>query len=963
MDRYSILHGTNVAGGYKILGSAKAVASLLSKFGATDASSVATVVQNILGGFTSLPGYEKELMNTKPVAVRYAPMHLYKKKEMASLKPFCAMSISGAENRPGRITQYTQTWFFPRELMHTGGDFNYLDLLFGTHLTSWQEVEAFRQNQIRMDFSQLPEKVKPELKANDLRCVLRTVEAIYQGKNIVIRLENGLSFNQRAFELLQQIYSLIQPRLATEVGFATYQDPKTLSDLARENSIRIFVLPAEAPLDGLQNAGNLILDLQEPLTLEATPVALTLEKWTKLAWEVRQPALEKIFAKVDDFQNPDLYVQHSENFFAFLQRFEAWCADAGKNGSVATMEALYKEYETSVEGMQIPAVKQQFRNRIPALLKERGKLNELVSQSIFLALHGKNAEEKNRNLQYCQFALDIGIIDALPAVQETGKLVRNQADQEWTTKWDAEAQRRDTEKAELIQTHEHQTAELKQKLSDTVEKAKAAMAKQKADADAAMAKQKAESDDALAKQKAEADEAMTTQKAEAAAALVALKTQAEAALTKQKAQADEALAAQKAEAEATLATQKAASEAALATQKAEAETALATQKAQSEEALATQKQQSEATIAKLKEENADSLEKMKAAALTKIKEANALTKQAQDELAEEKSSHEKTRAELSATGEKLNAKTEELAAVQDTVEAAEKAKAKADKIIKADFKRMLVFAGAGFLAAALIFGLIMLIVGLVSGGEEAPETTIPTITTAPTTEPTTVPTTEPTTVPTTVPETEPEGPDFTVWTDGEAAGWLLAQVPEIAEIVYDNVDQFLVDMEPVEGYAPTAMLLTQVSQGEEYTLENFAVLLQRTEQEAADGEETESGEEPAETTPAEEPEATESTESTESEETAAAGDAENTPDPFANPTMVITCGDFMLVVYGNEDAMDMAMKAISNMVEPEEQVTIQWNLADGVKTAVVAAYALAEGQWWNMASTLPEEQEDVPAET
>jgi hypothetical protein len=72
MERYSLLHGTDVTGTYKQLGNSKGLASFLSQMGATDPGATAKLVQNQINGFVSLAGYEKDPVTDKPVAVRYA---------------------------------------------------------------------------------------------------------------------------------------------------------------------------------------------------------------------------------------------------------------------------------------------------------------------------------------------------------------------------------------------------------------------------------------------------------------------------------------------------------------------------------------------------------------------------------------------------------------------------------------------------------------------------------------------------------------------------------------------------------------------------------------------------------------------------------------------------------------------------------------------------------------------------
>ena len=111
MNRYSMLWGTSPSGEYRLLWSSRGMADFLGSLGATDRGKTADTTQNILRAFGDFPDYPAQPSDDKPVAIHYAPMHLYKLPEFpAELKPFCALSVTGAENRPGgRNSTYSQT--------------------------------------------------------------------------------------------------------------------------------------------------------------------------------------------------------------------------------------------------------------------------------------------------------------------------------------------------------------------------------------------------------------------------------------------------------------------------------------------------------------------------------------------------------------------------------------------------------------------------------------------------------------------------------------------------------------------------------------------------------------------------------------------------------------------------------------------------------------------------------------
>ena len=142
----------------------------------------------------------------------------------------------------------------------------------------------------------------------------------------MIRLEKGYSFNTRAWEILMPIYALMPPRLATEIGFATYQDPSAIRKMVADTSIRIFVLPAECPLEPKDTDGFLVMDLNNPSTIPSKPkdeLISMLTRWNKLRWEIRQEVMEKLFFDTETtFQDKTLFIQRSKEYFG--NAFFAW---------------------------------------------------------------------------------------------------------------------------------------------------------------------------------------------------------------------------------------------------------------------------------------------------------------------------------------------------------------------------------------------------------------------------------------------------------------------------------------------------------------------------------------------------------------------------------------------------------------------------------------------------------------
>ena len=84
------------------------MADFLGSLGATDRGKTADTTQNILRAFGDFPDYPAQPSDDKPVAIHYAPMHLYKLPEFpAELKPFCALSVTARKIAPADATAPT----------------------------------------------------------------------------------------------------------------------------------------------------------------------------------------------------------------------------------------------------------------------------------------------------------------------------------------------------------------------------------------------------------------------------------------------------------------------------------------------------------------------------------------------------------------------------------------------------------------------------------------------------------------------------------------------------------------------------------------------------------------------------------------------------------------------------------------------------------------------------------------
>ncbi len=930
MERYSNLYGTAGDGGekgvYMWLGCSAGLPAFLTGVGAVNSKMTMDTVGGVLDVFPAMDGtvpgfqrsYDKHPDTDYPVAVCYAPMHLYKRPDMPkNMQPFSAVCVGGSENRSEyaakrgleidmndrgsgdkRIATYHQTYYIARDLMHTavtqkvnGVDrsFNYLDQIFGTRLLGYLEVGDFKAGKENLDFDALPAKVTPRLARPDMATVFHAISTVFDDKSVVIRLEAGCNFNRRAWELLIPMYALMPPRLATEIGFATYLDPKRIRSKITETSIRVFVIPAEYELKDVEGSDILVLDLNDPKSLPAMPkddLAKMLNRWNKMEWELRQPAMEKLFADTaTNFNDKELFIQRSRDFFA--DPFFAWEKSDGDKGSITTLEGLKAKFDSMPLCAAVPWVKDRFVRKVPSLLKKGVTVKQLAAEALAVALYGQNETEKKQAQAMYRFAQELGGVEVIPCAKEAAKLASSIDGQKLLAQiaqTEAEMQRKQeeyqAEKTALIAAHA------------------AAVAKLKAEQEAAIA-------DLTTGHRTELAELERKHQTE----LTGLMDRHQTELTEMERKRQEELA--KMEQQIQAIKEKAAEMIREARQRAEAAGNLA---AETQQKLDEEQKGHAETKAALAEAN-ERLERAKTAHLElkkKLEEALERLKPMDEAIAAAKQAE-------------ADARAAERAARQAEADA-QKAKEKADKAIKDGNKRMIIGAAAGFLVAALIFGVILLVVSLVSG--EPVETTDPavietTLATEPSEEPT-EPTEEPTEAPT---EPEPEVPDLSVWTDDVAARWLTEQVEGIGSFELLDPENLPEDLAAVDGYGAVA-LLRMAQSGED----SYAVLMQRLPGGVSDGTMqmdpdalADGGEEADATGEVTEPEETEApTEETGAEPTEETEPGETTVElpvvEVEGARIVFVSEEFVLVVYGDDDTVAASLEVFRYLTaEPVQE--------------------------------------------
>lgn len=428
MDRYSYIYGTDERGVYAPLGASEGLYDFLNSVGVVNFGKVIDTVKNTLTGFMQLP----EGKNPAPVAVCYAPMHLGKREDMRGVRSFAAVGVTGNE-QTDRHTKYSQTVFIPLKLMYetvseNGIAYNYLDQIFGTCRLTWQDMYENRLGIQKIDLDALPEKIEPRVLAKDLAVVIGTCKAVYDEKTVVIRLEKNCDFNNRANQILAGIYSLLQPKMATEVGFAVCVEQDHIKSMTSDTSIRIFVMPSDYALDAVSGPGTAVFDLsdaEKSYTIEADPVSNALRRWNRLDWKRRQPVMEKLFEDTDaTYKSKELFTERTEAFFA--DPFFRWRNSKEDDGKIQSLEQLREKYESFPLCEKVEWIQADFVRKVPALLKPL-KLKDLTSQALANALYGEDNSQKHYQELYL-FATKMGGVDTIAASRTVARKALDQAE-------------------------------------------------------------------------------------------------------------------------------------------------------------------------------------------------------------------------------------------------------------------------------------------------------------------------------------------------------------------------------------------------------------------------------------------------------------------------------------------------------------------------------------------------------
>ena len=967
MDRYSTIRGTIASGAEMRLAESDGLSAFLQSLGALDANSVLQVVDSQLRGFERLTGYETEKQNQKPVAIRYAPMHLYKMRGMEKVRPFCALSVSGVENREDRISQYSQTFIFSHEQALRGTDgYNYLDMLLGTELLSWKTLELYRNKQASLECDSPLRKIIPKIEAHDLIVTLKTVEAIYQKKNVVIQLEPNFSFNDRALSLLAGIYSLLPPRLAVEVGYATYQRAADIPKIVERNSIRIFVLPAGESVGQLPDS-FLLLDLATtPAPVKKTPLMETLVKWVQFPWERRQSAMQELFKDEREYQDETVFVQKSTACFDAIRSAEQWSRDTSKNGTISSLEELYAEYEAH-QSQYVPWFDEMFRNRITALLKAPNTLDHLNAQAAE-KLRTAVKEEQPQMRKVYLFGQKFGKVDINTLCNLVSEHQKSKDDIERALDREkAEAalaaEQENTRKAEEARNTAVAAEKENTRKAEEYGKAAVAVERQRA-ADAVAAEQENTRKAVEAGNAAVAAEKENTRKAEedGKAAVAAERQRGADAVAAEQENTRKAVEAAKTKAAIELAQERESYRAALEAEKAntikakedgEAAVAAVQQEKDALYAKASaaykelQKHDSEVGIALQQEQQLHRQADEKAQALGAEKES------LQQALSRERKNAEILNQNLAKTIHERDAAQSKISAAEDAAQrackekdamfekqqsalaAADDAKEKLDNYKRGKYNTRLIATGgiAGLLVGALIVGGVWLCVTLFGSSKNSTPSPAPTTATVPATMATEIPETtvetEPveTTQETQVPTTEATQPATNPSIDAAALSQLPDQVSSIKTVKTDDLESWIPEPLSREGtYQPLALLTTAESvpeNAEDAAGFSYALLVQQNH-------------------------------------------AETTPDSSDSFSANLTLSDeqYILFVFGDEDMQHAAFEVFDVLIPDETQISVTWGGQRTLNLNSLVVELLNDSDWWrqlNVFSTTAQEQTPAKA--
>lgn len=472
MERYGVIYGTDSLGEYGQMAISDNIRDLVERTNTPYPMEAVELAQKLMSGYEQLGDWDGQPKKNKPLAIRYGCVRLANRFDMpAEMKPLYAVSVSGVEILLGykKYNYAGMALVDRRELLSQTG-MNYMDHIFGTHLLGAGEMERVRQGMGKCDPALKPERVTPVLKEEDLPAAVTIANLVLSGKRVIVRLEKGYVFNQRALELLAQVYSLLPPQRAIETGFAAYVPTGKIKTAIDEVGISIFVVPGDVTVsDGV--AGCTLVDLEQDAKFPGGNMAVCLRRWAQLGWEDRYEAMLKVFGGLNGAApSGDEYVAKSIKFFSDpIFKFKP------APGKCPTLEALKAEFDRyPALAMDIGSLNETFRRAIPVLMGTEAVFFQQKAGAAALARTARDPEERKKQTALYRFAQKLEPGDAsLHAIVQTEKLVEEKLQAETREKIEA-AERVAAEQAEKM------AAELRAKAREEQEQA---LSRQAADHD------------------------------------------------------------------------------------------------------------------------------------------------------------------------------------------------------------------------------------------------------------------------------------------------------------------------------------------------------------------------------------------------------------------------------------------------------------------------------------------------
>lgn len=974
MELHRYLYGTRADGAYsEIARSDNLYDFLISEIGA---NSVRNVMDRVVGAFHTfqrLSDYFQYTKKEKPVTISYAPLYLDVFPGMPTdILPLSAIGVSGPENRgnegpwavgegEGRDTSFCQLEMFHCKDLYQDNDFNHLDILFGTSALSDVEIKQIRREEKSLDDVVHPRIVAPNMRDMDKNHVFSAVDALLSGKDVVIHLESGVTFNYRSKEVLMQIYSMLPPQYAVGLGYSSYQAPKNIAALRRKWSMRIFVVPGEEPLTADIPSEMVTIDFSARIEEKKDSLWECLQTWYDMPWNRRLMALRTLFADIGRGNiTRDDFVRTSTEYKKALGELPGWRKRYPK-GSISNLRELKAAYDDFGKWSLLTDGQEIFRNRISYMLRQGVSISGLIAEACERSKHEENAILKAECEKLYKFGskfstLDVQKLDGLydKFYQDREASVVNAAVREEQVKHAAVVKAKETEIVSLKADHKK---ELKEKDDQ--------LAKQNSDHDAEKIRIQGEHQAEITRLETahqmelgkkdqeitnlneqhkvdlgKKDQEITDLKVQHKAdverkdqEMIDLNVRHKAALDKK----DQEMIGLNAQHQVALGKKDQEIRNLQGTYEAEKE--ILNQKLKDVEKDASNKEQ---TIENLRNELGTANETERTLRRENVSLAADLESERKQtkKLNRDLDDWKKRERELSKREDDLSSEQE---ALEKKIEKLERIK----KNVRNKLSVPLVAGVVGLVIGALIVGAIWFVVGL-TGTE--PQPTIPVTTETTETQFTTAPTTAPTTVPTTAP-TEPPA-DLTDWTAQSTVDEIQVRIPQLQTVITgDQLPLWLTDLDNSYGNALALLSVNQL----ELDGENggFAVLYERIEeQEVADPEKTGATE------------ATEETETT-NEETVptepTVADFIDSTEPTETATfvmsvrMIYTSADYVIAVYGDGDTAVAALEVLKQIqadalelhdIQPDE---ITMEMVDGEqKTDISALFEkleLAE-DWW-----------------